>query len=70
MTTVMAEIDVGKSSLDVPVNGEDRRFDNDGTSWRALNAWLKQRDVKRVVPEATGRAAGASTSPCIIVIMP
>ncbi len=55
MTTVAAGIDVSKSSLDVPVNGEDRRSDNDGISWRALNAWLKQRDINRVVPEATGR---------------
>ncbi len=46
---------MSKSSLDVPVNGEDRRFDNDGTSWWTLNVWLKQRNVKRVVPEATGR---------------
>ena len=34
---------------------EERRFANDGTSWRALGKWLRRLKVSRVVMEATGR---------------
>ena len=55
MAKVVAGIDVSKSSLDVHAVGEERCFANDRTSWRALAAWLRNRDVSRVVMEATGR---------------
>ena len=55
MTIVVAGIDVGKASLDVHAAGDDRRFDNDSTGFRALHGWLRKRKVERVAMEATGR---------------
>lgn len=55
MDKVVAGIDVSKASLDVHAAGEECCFANDSTSWRALARWLRDRDVSRVVMEATGR---------------
>ena len=55
MSRVVAGIDVSKATLDVHAAGEERRFANDGTSWRALGKWLRRLKVSRVVMEATGR---------------
>ncbi len=55
MDKVVAGIDVSKASLDICAAGQTRRFANDGTSWRALGAWLRGLEVSRVVMEATGR---------------
>ena len=55
MDKIVAGIDVSKASLDVCAAGEERRFANDATSWRALGSWLRGLDVNRVVMEATGR---------------
>ena len=55
MSRVVAGIDVSKGALDVHAAGEERRFANDGTSWRALGEWLRRLKVSRVVMEATGR---------------
>ncbi len=55
MVKVVAGIDVSKASLDICAAGQTRRFANDGTSWRALGAWLRGLEVSRVVMEATGR---------------
>ena len=55
MTTIVAGIDVSKATLDVHADGSDRRFDNHRTGFCALAKWLRRREVKRVVMEATGR---------------
>ena len=55
MSSVVAGIDVSKATLDVHAAGQERRFANDGTSWRALGKWLRRLKVSRVVMEATGR---------------
>ena len=55
MSRVVAGIDVSKATLDVHAAGEERRFANGGTSWRALGKWLRRLKVSRVVMEATGR---------------
>lgn len=55
MSRVVAGIDVSKATLDVHAAGEERRFANDGTSWRALGKWLRRLKVSQVVMEATGR---------------
>ncbi len=55
MDKVVAGIDVSKASLDICAAGQERRFANDATSWRALGAWLRGLEVSRVVMEATGR---------------
>ena len=55
MSRVVAGIDVSKATLDVHAAGQERRFENDGTSWRALGKWLRRLKVSRVVMEATGR---------------
>ena len=52
MSKVVAGIDVSKSSLDVHAAGKERCFANDSTSWRALDKWLRDLDVSRVVIEA------------------
>ena len=55
MVKVVAGIDVSKASLDICAAGQTRQFANDATSWRALNTWLRDLEVSRVVMEATGR---------------
>ncbi len=47
MVKVVAGIDVSKASLDVHAAGEERRFANDATSWRALGTWLRNLEVSR-----------------------
>ncbi len=55
MVKVVAGIDVSKTGLDICAAGQTRRFANDATNWRALDAWLRGLEVSRVVMEATGR---------------
>lgn len=55
MDKVVAGIDVSKASLDICAAGQTHQFANDGTSWRALDTWLRGLEVSRVVMEATGR---------------
>ena len=56
MTTHTVGVDVSKDTLDVHLHptGEDRRFSNDASGFKALVKWLGSRPVERLVFEATG----------------
>ena len=59
MTQSSAEtvgVDISKDFLEANVHasGDARRFANDAKGHRAFIAWLKDRQVERVVFEATG----------------
>ncbi|MEZ6001212.1 IS110 family transposase [Hyphomonas sp.] len=56
MTILTIGVDVSKDTLDVHLHptGDDRRFGNDASGFRALIKWIGSRPVQRLVFEATG----------------